>query len=263
LWSVFERPYRVPHERFQVTTEDGIRLAGVHLRDKHPTLAIYCHGLMSSKNHRTVPGFVEALGEAFDVMAFDFRGHGESGGCCTFTDREVLDLKAVANYAHTLGYERLIAIDSSMGGATVIRYAALYGGLRGIVTIGAFADARSLAFIPARVTLNFFFGTPIGRNVVELWRGTRLGDMNTVAQPIDLVGQIDPSVALLVIHGEFDPLIAQAQGEALIERARGSKEMIVVPRGSHDIPLLNTCTRDLIVGWARRQHLLNGGLDVR
>src|SRR5215212_3626331 len=102
LWN---RPYQVEHRRFHVRTEDGERIAGVHLdRQASETLILYVHGFMSGKNHLRVPGFVEALSEHYDVMAVDLRGHGESSGGSTLSEREVLDIQATVEYARSLGY---------------------------------------------------------------------------------------------------------------------------------------------------------------
>src|SRR5688500_10237163 len=142
LWN---RPYRLNHRQFHVYAEDGVKIAGVHLeRQKSETLLLYVHGFMSSKNHRRVPDFVEACSAFSDVMAIDLRGHGDSEGGCTMSDREVLDVEATYAYARSLGYKRFISVGSSMGGATMIRHAALYQNVDAVATIGAFADSRSI-----------------------------------------------------------------------------------------------------------------------
>ncbi|MDQ7030363.1 MAG: alpha/beta fold hydrolase [Ardenticatenia bacterium] len=125
LGAWLNRPYRLPHRRFRVRTEDNVPIVGVHIEQAGTeTVLIYAHGFLSNKNHRAVPRFVEALSTAFDVMSFDFRGHGESGGKCTFGALEMLDMAAVVNHAHTCGYRRVVLVGSSMGGAVAIHYAA-------------------------------------------------------------------------------------------------------------------------------------------
>jgi len=257
LAAVLYRPYHRPHHRFSVVTEDGVRIVGVHLprgrRTRSPlrrTLAIYCHGLLSSKNYWMVPRFVELLGERFDALAFDFRGHGESGGVSTVADREVLDVKAVVEESRTWGYDRVILVGASMGGAAAIRYAALYGDVDGVVTIGAFADLAALERPLTRYSLSFFL-TPLGSTVVHWWRGTRMGELRAMRQPIELVHHIAPT-PLLLIHGEWDPLVELDHGQALYRRAREPKHLIVVPRGGHVMPLLNSQTRDWIADWVER-----------
>jgi len=250
LAAVLHRSYRRSHRRFSVLTDDGVRIVGVHLPRGCRTLVIYCHGLLSSKNYWMVPCFVELLAERFDALAFDFRGHGESGGECTVADREVLDIKAVVEESRAWGYDRVLLVGASMGGAAAIRYAALYGDVDGVVTIGAFADSRTLRQPLARYSLAFF-RTPVGSAVVRWWRGTRIGELRATSQPVELVHRVAPR-PLLMIHGEWDPLVELAHGQALYQRAREPKRLIVVPRGGHVTPLLNTRTRDWMVEWVGR-----------
>jgi len=252
--ALLNRQYRQPYHRFRVITDDGVTIQGVHLSNAQSTLFIYCHGFLSGKNYRVVPHFVEGLARHGDAMSFDFRGHGESEGTCTFADREVLDLKAVVRYAHSLGYERIVAIGSSMGGATVIRYAALMGDVDGVVTIGAFADGRHFGWLSSQQAVQFFFGTRWGAQLCRWARGTRVGSMGRMEQPVEVVHRIAPR-PLLLIQGEWDWLIHPSEARALYRHAGEPKELIIVPRGGHDLPLLNESTRDLIVDWVKRNRL--------
>ena len=246
-----QREYRVPHRRFSVTTLDGVTIRGVHLQRGSDLVCIYCHGFMSHKTLKAIPGFVEALAERFDAVAFDFRGHGESTGVCTFTEREILDLDAVVRYLRAQGYRRIVLIGSSMGGATVIRYAALYGGVEGVVTIGAFADFTRFHYPMTRLALEMSFNHPWGPTYTRLVRNTRLGQLKPVpTQPLDLVDRI--TAPILFIHGEWDMLVPPNEARLLHDHAIPPKEIVVLPRTGHDMPILNRKTRDLIGNWVDR-----------
>jgi len=60
-------------------------------------------------------------------VSFDFRGHGASGGSSTVGDAEVLDLDAAVAATREYGYQRVVTVGFSMGGAVAIRQAALRG----------------------------------------------------------------------------------------------------------------------------------------
>lgn len=245
LWN---QPYNVPHRRFRAVTDDGVTIAGVHVDVADTdTVVIYAHGFLSNKNHRNVPRFVELLSREFDVMAFDFRGHGESEGSCTFTNGEVLDIEAVVRHARLVGYERVVTVGSSMGGAAVICHAGLYGGVDGLTTIGTFDDARTLRRPMTLAALNLLFATPFGPTVAEVTRGTRLGDLLHGDQPIDVVAGI--VVPTLFIHGEWDHLIHPEASRRLYERATEPKTLVVVPRKGHDMPHLSADTVELLADW--------------
>ncbi|MDQ4076577.1 MAG: alpha/beta hydrolase [Chloroflexota bacterium] len=254
LWAT---SYQVEHRRFHVRTEDGVRIAGVHLdRQDSDTLVIYLHGFLANKNHMRVPRFVEALSARFDVMAIDLRGHGESGGGCSFGAHEVLDIQATVEYARSLGYERITTIGSSMGGASVIRHAALYHSQDGVVTIGAFADPQDIGRPGSDYGVQLLYNT--GR-LGELWsyvtRGTRLDALHEHEPALELVGDVAP-IPLLLIHGEWDATVHPRSAELLYENASEPKELVIIPRGGHDYPHLTEETIDRIQRW-----MLKYGLD--
>ena len=256
LAPLWHKLYEREHRRFQVRTEDGVAIRGVHL-DRHQgqTLLVYVHGFMANKNHRRVPRFVEALAAYFDVMAIDLRGHGESEGGCTMGAREVLDVEATIAYARGLGYRRVITIGSSMGGATVIRHAALYRSQDGVATIGAFADAQAIGRPSADYGLHFLYNSGrVGEGWSYLMRGTRLDERHAHDAPHELVAAIAP-IPLLLIHGEWDTTVHPRSAHRLFQKANEPKELVIVPRGGHDAPHLTSETAALIRAWIARHNL--------
>lgn len=245
------RPYLAAHETFAVHTSDGVTIRGVHLQRGADTGVVYCHGFLSGKNFRNVPGFVEALADRFDVAAFDFRGHGDSAGACTFTRQEILDLDAVVRYMQGFDYRRLIVVGSSMGGATTIRYAAASGVPDGVVTIGAFADYRRFVYPSTALSFRLAFTPPLGSTFTRVTRNTRLGQITTVdGQPREVVSRI--TAPTLFIHGERDLLIHPNEARLLHELAVPPKELLLVKGAGHDMPLLNCKTAEAIFEWADR-----------
>ncbi len=254
LWN---RPYRLNHRHFHVYAEDGVKIAGVHLSPrKSETLLIYVHGFMSGKNHRRVPDFVEACSTFTDVMAIDLRGHGDSEGGSTMSDREVLDVEATVAYARSLGYQRVITVGSSMGGASVIRHAALYQDVEAVATIGAFADTTD-----AGLRLLYTSGQ-FGQTWSYVTRKTRLDRLpHHDDPPYMLVERIAPR-PLLLIHGEWDPTVHPNSAKMLFARAHEPKEIVMVPRAGHDHPHLNAATADRIRTWLEKHKILgNHGVE--
>jgi pimeloyl-ACP methyl ester carboxylesterase len=241
------REYRKPHQRFSVTTRDGVGLQGVHIDNGHETLVVYCHGFLSSKNFLAVPRFMEMLSEDVDVIAFDFRGHGESGGASTLGERECSDVDAVVDYARAEGYRRIFLAGSSMGGAVAIRYAADSQEIAGVVTVGAFA--RGEFSYAARKALEFF-DWPVTHTLVQAARRTRVESTALGSAPADVVHKLSPR-PLLLIHGEYDLLVPVHHAFELYERAGDPKELVVIPRASHDIANLNRKTKERIIDWIR------------
>jgi len=249
-----KREFRSPNHRFELAAPDGVRLAGVRFdRARSATVVVYAHGFLSTKNSGAIPGFLERLGARLDLVAFDSRGHGESGGHASFGGAELADLDTVVRYARGLGYRRVVTVGSSMGGAIVIRHAAAAGGVDGVATIGAFASARPLRRPATALALHAAYGTAAGQTLASRVRGTRLGRLDLGGdQPIDVVHRVAPR-PLLLIHGAWDPLIHRLDALELYERAREPKDLIVVPRGGHDHPLLRGDVADRLVAWIHRR----------
>ncbi len=248
LARVWYRPYSKPHRPFRVKTQDGVSISGVLLASGHDRLIIYCHGFLGNKNYTVVTRFVEMLAEQADAIALDFRGHGESEGQSTLGEREVLDLAAVVEYARALGYRQIYLVGSSMGGATVLRYAASDPAVSGVATIGAFAHPgltpigelglglASLAFV---------------RTAADRVRRCRISPELKLPSPLAVVSQISPR-PLLLIHGEHDLLVPVQQARELYAAARDPKELLIIPHGDHDLPNLRRWTRDWIMDWFGR-----------
>ncbi len=244
LWY---RPYTRPHRSFEVKTKDGVAIRGVHLASGHDSLIIYCHGFLGSKNYTVVTRFVEMLAEEADAISFDFRGHGESEGHSTIGVRELLDLAAVVDYARREGYRKIYLVGSSMGGATSLRYAASDPIIAGVATIGAFAHPGLTRTGELGLWLA---GRAFARTAANAVRRCRISPGLNLPSPLAVVGQISPR-PLLLIHGEFDPLVPVQQARELYAAAHEPKELIIVPHGDHDIPNLRRWTKDWIMDWIR------------
>lgn len=230
---------------FHAVTSDGVEIRGVHFSHDFPTLLVYCHGFASSKNVHPIKQMVETFAADVDVIAFDFRGHGESGGATTFGEKELLDVDAVLDYATGFGYQRIVIMGSSMGGAISIRYAADSPRVDAVITMGAFAHKRfSKMAMAALGLLKWSFS----RDVVKRASPTRIARAVVPYDPRDYVGKIAPR-PLLLLHGESDPLIPLAHAQQLFANAGEPKTLYVIPRGGHDLQNLNRKTLRYVLNW--------------
>lgn len=252
LRSLYWRDYTKPYSPFRVMTSDSVQVSGIHLQDDFETLLIYCHGFSSDKNFLHIPRMAEMLSDAMDVIVFDFRGHGESGGATTFGDKELLDLDAVMRYAQRFGYARIVVMGSSMGGAIAIRFSADSPDVSAVITMGAFAHKQFSAMAMAGLSvLKWSFSRDVVRRT---WR-TRIEHAEPAYNPRDFVARISPR-PFMVLHGEYDPLIPLAHGRELFARAGEPKTLHVIRRGGHDLENLNKRTITRIVEWLKETKVL-------
>ena len=176
---------------------------------------VFSHGNAGSMGHHL--GFVVWLVEAgYNVLMYDYRGFGKSGG---HVDRRGMidDVKAAFAYAsgrRDLDAGRLVSYGHSLGGAKSVTALgeSPVKGLRAVVIDGAFASYQAMA-----------------RTV-----GGRLGESLVTDElaPKDYVGKLSP-VPLLVIHGARDEVVPVSQGLQLFESAHQPKTLFEVEAGRH------------------------------
>ena len=165
-----------PISPVRATTADGIRLSGIHLIDPvnpQATALVQVHGFTHHTAYSATTRVVAALAGHADVLAFDLRGHGRSGGRNTVGDRELLDVDAAVAWARTAGYARVATVGFSLGAAVALRQAAL-GRHRPDAVVAVSRPARwySRESAPMR-RVHWVLEQPHGRAVVRLL-GVRL-----------------------------------------------------------------------------------------
>jgi len=208
-------PYSVPAMPFRVTTTDDVAINGTLLARGRRSAVVVCHGFGST--HRSVPmvWLAEALHEYWDVLAFDWRGYGRSGGSSSMGGTEALDLQAVVSFARAQGYAQVGVVGESMGGLILLAAQGQAPGLADVIaTISAPAD-YTLAGWPRPQLMRHVAPREPLRPVARLL-GFRLGAL-ALPRPLDVVGAI--GVPLLLIHGDADRTVPMANAYALHRRA--------------------------------------------
>ena len=224
-----------PCETVGLAARDGVRLAASYLpgpRAGGPAVLI----APGFAGHRTKPAYAllaERLAERVGVLALDLRGHGGSGGRCTFGVREVLDVAAGADWLRVRGHGWVGAIGASMGGAAVLRAAGLgrTGRLDAVCAISA----------PAR------WGQPAGAGDP----GPRTGAGDPGRDAVDAAMHDDAVDAAR--RDALDP-----SGQDLVDVAA---HHAVDSPGVPQTPAMRGISRTVTVGWYRA--LVGGLLHVR
>jgi len=243
--------------RLTLHTSDRVRLAAEHLApadDAEPGVAVVLgHGFTLNRNRPAVRRAALAFTSVGAVVILDFRGHGGSSGHSTLGDREALDVEAAVRWARRRGYERVVTVGFSMGGAAVIRQAGIFGDVDAVVSV----SATSRWFIRESTRLKLValaVRSRPTRLVTRLAYGTRVtGDFTDVGpEPKAVVGSIAPT-PLLVIHGERDPWFGPEHARTLAQSAGPSAEVWVLPEFGHAEEALDEELTARIVEWVRRQ----------
>jgi pimeloyl-ACP methyl ester carboxylesterase len=189
------------------------------------------------------------------VVAFDFRGHGGSGGVSTVGDLEVLDLAAAVGWARLLGYRRIVPVGFSMGAGVAVRYAALAAGtpdaVDALVAVSAPSRWHYRGTPPMRL-LHRGVETVVGRRVLAAGFGTRIAARGWdpwPAPPDALVARVAPA-PLLVVHGDADRFFPLEHARWLVEAARGPVELWVEPGFGHAEAAVTPQLLRRVAAWA-------------
>ena len=214
-------------------------LALTHLGGGRERVIIIAHGLLKSKNDRRIHGLAQALAKEYDVIAFDFAGHGGSAGACDLDFQHRADeLARVVTHAREMGYAQVGVIGCSMGAAAAIIATAQGAPVDALVTVSTPVQPRLAAQgIPS---------WPI--QWVARAAGTRLAPrIGNRTWPISWVAQVAPT-PLLVVHNQMDTLIAESDSRALYAVARAPKTFLRAPMALH---AATTGSAPTISSWLR------------
>jgi len=219
-----------------LTAADGVPISAVHVPSPasvaaspipHGLVFVVVHGFTGNWRQDRVQRVIERLLRWGAVVALDLRGHGKSGGATTVGDAEVLDVAAAVEWARDLGYGRVVTVGFSLGGAVVLREAALHAATRGAVD--AVVSVSAPAFWYYRGTrimriAHWMVETAPGRTLMRL-RRTRISNRPWPephpVSPVEAAAQL-PGVPLLVVHGDADHYFPLEHPQAILEAARTS-----------------------------------------
>ena len=217
------------YEDVRFTTDDGVTLSGWLVPAARETRAavVLMHGFSW---HRLpwLAGFVPWLQKRYNVLQFDFRGHGGSDDALiSLGTLEQRDVAAAVRFLEGRGLGPIALMGISMGGSVAIM-AAPDLPVAAVVADAAYAELHN----------------PIGNRMrdeglpmVRLGAGIVLAAASVRARvrlrsPIHRVAQIAPRALLLISPAE-DRLVSPHQSLRMFQAAGEPKELFVVPGAAH------------------------------
>lgn len=217
------------YEDVRFTTDDGVTLSGWFIPAGRPTRSgvVVMHGFTG---HRLgeLAAFVPWLQPEYNVLQFDFRGHGASGEApITLGTRERLDVAAAVRFLHGRGLGPLALMGQSMG-ASVAILAAPDLPVAAVVADAAFAELRNP--VANRMRSEGYPLAGLGSRIIVAAASLRAHAR--LLSPIDRVAKVAPR-GLLIIASTADRLIDASQSLRLFEAAGEPKELFVVEGAEH------------------------------
>jgi pimeloyl-ACP methyl ester carboxylesterase len=240
-------------------TSDGTPIAGWYIPSgggsgpDGPTVVL-AHGFGGNKS--TMLAFAEVLHDDYNVVLFDFRNHGQSGGSQTTAGvAEQNDLRAVIDWiGDEKAPEHIAVLGVSMGGAAALAEAIADEDVDALIldsTHATLADA-----LQARLERQGYPLSLPGAWSILLGALIRTGQDISVVDPVQRIAVYDRPV--LIIVGEQDDVIGPTDGQDLLaaarEGGRASAELRVCKSAGHG-GAIHSCSgayRDWVLGFLER-----------
>ncbi len=217
------------YEDVRFTTEDGYTLSGWLIPAARSTRAsvVLLHGFSW---HRLpwLTGFVPWLQPRYNILQFDFRGHGESDDApITLGTSERQDAAAAVRFMEGRGFGPLALMGISMGGSVAIM-AAPDLPVAAVVADAAYARVENP--VANRMRQGHYPLPRLGARLVVAAASLRARAW--LRDPIQRVADIAPRGLLLIAPRE-DRLVSWTQSVEMYHQASAPKELFVVPEAAH------------------------------
>ncbi|MHB8780746.1 MAG: alpha/beta hydrolase [Candidatus Geothermincolia bacterium] len=217
----------IPFAELILPSQDGTRLRVRHASAGRDTLVILAHPAVIGQEYAPLTELAELLFPLCDVVTFDFRGHGRSGGRCS-TDLlgPLLDLEAVIGYFRRHGYAWIGVAGFSLGGIAGIFNAARRRNMDALVSIGA---------PPRMPDLSRAWRHPRLSKALLSLAGMRLEIAGPPpATPLDVIARVAP-IPLLLVHGNREIFYPRRDFDELCKKAEDPKTCMVLACGHAEL----------------------------
>ncbi len=215
----------------KLLTADAHKISAEHFKTGHDVVVLLAHGFYNNKDAYLFQKIAEALSRDFDVISFDFRGHGKSSGLFSFTSLETEDLRAVVAYAKKEAYRSVGVIGFSLGAAVAIIEGSRNTDIRSVISVSSPYDFWKIDYrFWEKEMLE-----DLKLNLGEKGKGKGLRPGNPFlpkVRPLDAVAKIAPR-PILFIHGRQDWLIHPIHSAKLYRKAKQPKKLLLVDNAGH------------------------------
>ena len=216
-------------EEIQVITEDNIEIAANYYKNQKDEVVIVAPGWCMTKDSNAFVLISEMFAENYDVLSFDFRGHGKSKGWFTFMAKELYDLDAVVKFAQKKGYNKIHLAGFSLGAGVVLIYAAQNQFISSVIAVSAPADFDK---IENEMWRKEAWGETFKKFELDRFLSVRPYPIPLEKiKPIDIIE--DVKCPTLFVSGEKDPTVKAWHTEELYKKAVCEKYYKCFKDGCH------------------------------
>lgn len=216
-------------EELNIITDDKVELAANGYFSGRKEIVIIAPGWCMTKDSDAFKQISEMFFSEYDVICFDFRGHGKSSGLYTFTSKELQDLDAVVNFAKANEYEKIYLAGFSLGGGLVLVYAANHKNIDKVIAVSAHSDFDK---IENHMWKKEAWGETFKKFELDRFMSIRPDVIpHKKIKPIDKIKEV--TAPTLFIAGKKDPTVYAWHTEELYNQAVCRKEFKLYEDGCH------------------------------
>jgi uncharacterized protein len=236
IWGTDEPPAGTVEEVSFPSAQDEVPLSGWFFRSSSATPAptlVLCHGVWTGRRE-CLPMAIRFHQAGYNVLCFDFRAHGLSGGRFTSVGQhETKDVLGAIEYLRTrpeVDPLRIGVVGFSMGAVASIKAAALCPEIAAVVADSAYAtfvDAVRYSFRQVAVLPHY----PFAPLALRCARWIVNADASQL-RPVDVIRDISPR-PVLITHGALDEIVPARHAVLLFQAAEEPKEIWMVPDAGH------------------------------
>jgi hypothetical protein len=204
---------------------DGVALEGWKLTAIGTTrgTVVYLHGV--ADNRGSSLGAARLTERGFDLVAYDSRAHGNSGGdACTYGFYEKRDLRRVLDL---IDGGPIVVIGSSLGAAVALQAAAEDHRIKAVVAAESFSDLETIA----RERAPTFLTEGSIKKAIAI--AEKQGNFVVAdVSPMRAASRIH--VPVLLLHGAVDRETPSSHSQRIFDALPGPKQLILVAGAGHN-----------------------------
>ncbi len=223
--------FSLASEDLEVTVEDTITLRGwfIPAVTKSKATVIVLHGVNASREFM-LPTAKILNEKEFNVVLFDSRGHGKSGGpYCTYGFYEKKDISAIVSFLLKRDSTQVIGIyGNSLGGAIALQAMSLDDRIKCGVVESTFASLREV--VSSYMKRMFYVG-PMFLSNIALDKAAEMAKFNpNEVSPEAIAGNIKNPI--FMAHGDEDIHINYSNSQRIFENIGTSNKSLTIVRGA-------------------------------
>jgi len=216
-------------QEVKTTTIDNVNIACNYSNIGSDEVVIIAPGWCMTKDSDVFKKIGDIFSKDYDVITFDFRGHGKSGGFYTFSAKEILDLDAILRFVEDKNYKKIHLVGFSLGAAVVLIDAAKYKNISKVIAVSAPAEFGK---IENKMWKKAAWFETLKKFELDRFLSLRMSVIPfRKTKPIDVVNKI--TVPTLFVAGEKDPTVYPWHTKLLYDKASCPKYFKLFKNGYH------------------------------